>query len=45
VYAFALPHGDQAKQEAASQRPDLKSLRPDFNLKASQPVVTSLGQR
>ena len=39
LYAFGLPRGDDAKQDAASQRPDLKTLHPDFNLKASQPAA------
>ena len=28
IYAFGLPRGDSAKRAAASQRPDLKRLRP-----------------
>jgi len=40
LYAFGLPGGDQSKQGAASQRPDPKTLRPDFNLNAPKPVVT-----
>jgi outer membrane protein assembly factor BamB len=36
IYAFALPGGDKA-EKGASERPDLKTLRPDFNLKVSQP--------
>ena len=40
VYAFGLPSGDETKQDAASQRPNPKTLRPDFNLKMSKPVTT-----
>ena len=36
VYAFGLPRGDEAEQEATSQRPDQNTLRPDFNLKVSE---------
>jgi outer membrane protein assembly factor BamB len=41
VYAFGLTGGSRRKsvsatQEEASKRPDLRTLRPDFNLKASQ---------
>jgi len=34
IYAFGLKHGQQ-QSDAASTRPDLKELRPDFNLTAS----------
>jgi len=40
LYAFGLPRSGGAKQDAASKRPDLKTLRPDFNLKMSMPVTT-----
>ncbi len=36
IYAFGLHGGDKATPEGASKRPDLKTLRPDFNLNASQ---------
>jgi outer membrane protein assembly factor BamB len=36
VYAFGLPDGDRAKQGAASERPNLKALRPDSGLEASK---------
>ncbi len=36
VYAFGLPHADENKHYI-SRRPTLKSLSPDFNLKASEP--------
>jgi outer membrane protein assembly factor BamB len=44
VYAFGLTgdaraNGASAKQEAASNSPDLRTLRPDFNLKVSEPVA------
>ena len=43
MYAFGLTGGAQAKilaeQEAASNPPDLRTLRPDFNLKVSEPVA------
>jgi outer membrane protein assembly factor BamB len=44
VYAFGLTGGARgkgasAKQEAASNSPDLRTLRPDFNLKVSEPVA------
>jgi outer membrane protein assembly factor BamB len=44
VYAFSLTGGARgkgisAKQEAASKPPDLRALRPDFNLKESEPVA------
>jgi len=42
IVAFSLNHrAEQA--EAASKRPDLKMLRPDFTLKASQPAATPAG--
>jgi outer membrane protein assembly factor BamB len=34
IYAFGLPRGDEVKQEAASKRPDPKTLRPYLHLKA-----------
>ena len=44
VYAFGLTgsartKGVSAEQEAASHPPDLRTLRPDFNLKVSEPVA------
>jgi outer membrane protein assembly factor BamB len=44
VYAFGLTGGARTKgvsaeQEAASTRPDLRTLRPDFNLRVSEPVA------
>jgi outer membrane protein assembly factor BamB len=43
VYAFGLTGGARSKgvsaKEAASKRPDLRTLRPDFNLKVSEPVA------
>jgi outer membrane protein assembly factor BamB len=43
VYAFGLTGAARtrvlAKQEAASHPPDLRTLRPDFNLKVSQPAA------
>ena len=43
VYAFGLSGAAGtnvlAKQEAASHPPDLRTLRPDFNLKVSQPAA------
>jgi outer membrane protein assembly factor BamB len=44
VYAFGLTGdagtiGASAKREAASNSPDLRTLRPDFNLKVSEPVA------
>jgi len=43
VYAFGLTGGARgkgasARQEVASKSPDLRTLRPDFNLKVSGPV-------
>ena len=47
MYAFALTHGGAmratAKPGPASKRPDPKTLRPDFNLKVSQPVASLSG--
>lgn len=43
LYAFGLRGGDQAEQKAVSQRPDLKTLRPDLSLKVSQSVATLSG--
>jgi outer membrane protein assembly factor BamB len=43
VYAFGLPYGRRSKQNAASKRPDLNALHPDFSLKASKPVATRSG--
>ena len=44
VYAFGLTGGEQTKgisaKEAAPKGPDLRTLRPDFNLKTSEPVAT-----
>jgi outer membrane protein assembly factor BamB len=40
VYAFGLPRGNEVKQDAASKRPALKTLRPDFGLKAAKPATT-----
>ena len=43
VYAFGLSGGARAKvlekQEAASHPPELRTLRPDLNLKVSEPVA------
>ena len=43
VYAFGLTGAAgtkvSAKQEAASHPPDLRTLRPDFNLQVSEPVA------
>jgi hypothetical protein len=44
VYAFGLKKGRE-RSEAASERPSLTMLRPDFNLKVSQPVATPAGTR
>jgi outer membrane protein assembly factor BamB len=44
VYAFGLKKGRE-RSEAASERPSLKTLHPDFNLKVSQPVATPAGTR
>jgi len=44
VYAFGLKKGRE-RSEAASERPSLKTLRPDFNLMVSQPVATPAGAR
>jgi outer membrane protein assembly factor BamB len=44
VYAFGLKQGSE-QAGAASKRPSLKTLRPDFNLKVSQPVATPAGAR
>jgi len=41
-YAFGLAGGTKgasAKQDAASNPPELRTLRPDFNLKVSEPVA------
>ena len=35
VYAFNLSRGDEARQEIDSRRPNLKTLRPDLDLKVS----------
>jgi len=43
VYAFGLPDGDDAKQDPDSERPDLKTLHPDFTLKVSQAGTTAAG--
>jgi len=40
VYAFSLHDGSQ-QAGAASKRPDLKTLRPDFSLKVSKPDATA----
>ena len=40
VYAFGLPKG-LAKE--APKRPDPKALRPDLNLKVSEPVASTAG--
>ncbi len=37
VYAFSLKH-ESAQTEPIFDRPDLKTLRPDFSLKVSQPI-------
>ena len=42
VSAYGLKK-DQEKEQAASERPSLKTLRPDFHLKVSQPVATPAG--
>ncbi len=42
VYAFSLKYGSQ-QTDGASKRPDLKTLRPDFNLKVSQEGTTTAG--
>jgi outer membrane protein assembly factor BamB len=44
VYAFSLTGGARgrgvsAEQEAASNAPDLRTLRPDFHLKVSEPAI------
>ena len=44
VYAFGLKQGSE-QAGAASERPSLTMLRPDFNLKVSQPVATPAGTR
>ena len=43
LYAFSLPRGDQTKEDSAPNRPDLKMLRPDFNLIVSQSVAEASG--
>jgi hypothetical protein len=43
VYAFGQISGNRAKQQPTSDRPDLKMLSPDFNLKVSKPVATPSG--
>ncbi len=47
VYAFGLTDGARRKgvwaKGAASKRPDLRALRPDFNLKVSEPVAKGSG--
>jgi hypothetical protein len=40
VYSFSLRPSDKAEQGTASARPDLRALRPDFNLKESKPDAT-----
>jgi outer membrane protein assembly factor BamB len=40
IYTFGLRNGTQIKQDVSSTRPNLKTLRPDFNLKVSQPDAT-----
>lgn len=42
IYAFGLPHG-ASEQDASSKRPNLKTLRPDFNLTTSSAGVESSG--
>jgi eukaryotic-like serine/threonine-protein kinase len=42
VYAFGLQGGAEA-QKKRSQAPNLKTLRPDLNLNASQPAATQPG--
>jgi outer membrane protein assembly factor BamB len=44
VYAFGLKQGSE-QAGADSNRPGLKTLRADFNLKVSQPVATPAGTR
>jgi outer membrane protein assembly factor BamB len=44
VYAFGLKQGSE-QAGAASECPSLTMLRPDFNLKVSQPVATPAGTR
>ena len=44
VYAFGLKKGRE-RSEAASERPSLKTLHSDFNLKVFQPVATPAGTR
>jgi outer membrane protein assembly factor BamB len=43
LYAFDLIGGSQIKEQAASNRRDLKRLHPDFNLEVSKPVSTPSG--
>jgi outer membrane protein assembly factor BamB len=40
IYAFALTNADEVIQKEIYKRPDLRTLRPDFNLKVSNPVAT-----
>jgi outer membrane protein assembly factor BamB len=42
VYAFGLKKGRE-RSEAASERPSLKTLRPDFNLMVSETVAIPSG--
>jgi eukaryotic-like serine/threonine-protein kinase len=38
-YAFGLTDSDSTKGELGSNHPDLRTLRPDFNLKVSEPAT------
>jgi len=42
VYAFGLPDSDQLKRGTVPQRPDPKTLRPDFSLKPSKPAANTV---
>jgi len=44
VSAYGLKK-DREKKQAASERPGLKMLHADFNLKVSQPIATPAGSR
>jgi outer membrane protein assembly factor BamB len=41
IYACGLKYGS-SEAKSDSERPDLKTLRPDFSLNMSQPVATAL---
>jgi len=43
IYAFGQTSGSEEKLRAASERPDLKTLGLDLNLKLSQQVAAASG--